>query len=98
MTSLTAALASRKSKRRANEELDAPASKTTRREDRDEKDRLNSKLEEALDCNLTWQYALQKLDNIAALEFYDTETKLQREDAEQLAVYLKVCTGSSYQD
>lgn len=98
MSSFAAAPADRGRKRRADEELDAPAPKMTRNENQDEKNRLKSNLEEVISRDSLLSLVLSELDKVVAVAFCNTETQLQREDAEQLAVYLKVCTRSSCQD
>jgi hypothetical protein len=77
-------------KRRANEEVDAPAPKVTRRGGTAEKITLKSRLEQENIVNSLSMCLLQELDTVVARAFYDSETELQHEDAEQLMVYLSV--------
>lgn len=77
-------------KRRAVAELDTFASKMTRRKGKDEKDTLKSKLEQEFIIKSLSITLLQKLDTVVARAFYESEIELQREDAEQLALYLSV--------
>jgi hypothetical protein len=77
-------------KRRAVEELDTFASRRTRRGGDAERITLKSKLDQEFDQSSLLRSLIRDLDNVVALAFYDTEIELQREDAEQLMVYLSV--------
>ena len=85
-------------KRRADEDFDKPAPKLTRKEGKDEKHTLKSKLDQEFDQNSLLRSFMRELDYVIAHAWYDTETELQREDAQQIVMYLSVSLLHYYHD